>query len=179
MDLISGSPVKKAASARQSGAVLARFLARRLTQAVIIVLLIVVINFTIVHLAPGDAVDILAGQAGAATPAYIAQLRHEFGLDQPIYVQFAKYFWNVLHLNLGYSFENGRSVFGLIVGRLPATLILMLSSIAIAFVGGIALGVALRTERRSGLELGPAALAVFDPWLGRNGSRDSYLALLD
>jgi peptide/nickel transport system permease protein len=171
VDLTSGTPVKQTAFRRKSGTVLARFLARRLAQAVVIILLIVVINFTIVHLAPGDAVDVLAGQAGAATPAYIAQLRHQFGLDRPLYVQFAKYFWNVLHLNLGYSFQNGRSVFDLIVGRLPATLILMLSSIAIAFVGGIALGVAAARRRNSAIDtlISIASLLLYATpvfWLG-------------
>lgn len=153
MDLTSGSQVKEAAIGRKGGAVLARFLVRRLAQAIVIILLIVVINFTIVHLAPGDAADVLAGQAGAATPAYIAQLRHQFGLDQPLAVQFAKYLWNILHLNLGYSFQYSRSVFDVIVDRLPATLILMLSSIAIAFVAGVALGVAAAQRRNSPIDV--------------------------
>jgi len=146
------NPVSQAASGWKDSAVLIRFLTRRLVQAIVIVLLTIVVNFAIVHLAPGDAAEILAGQAGGANPAYIAQLQHQFGLDQPLYVQFAKYFWNVLHLNLGYSFEYGSSVFDLIVGRLPATLILMLSSIGIAFVAGIALGVAAARRRNSAID---------------------------
>ena len=53
----------------------ARFLARRLAQAVPTVLLIVVVNFLVLHLTPGDIVDVLAGEAGAATPEYVAMLR--------------------------------------------------------------------------------------------------------
>lgn len=144
--------VWQVASRRKDGAVLIRFLARRLVQAIIIVLLTVAVNFSIIHLAPGSAVDVLAGQAGGANPDYIAQLRHQFGLDQPLYVQFAEYFWNVLHFNLGYSFEYSTSVFALIVARLPATLILMLSSIGIAFIAGIALGVAAARRRNSPID---------------------------
>lgn len=146
------TPVAPAAPGRKGDAVLIRFLVRRLLQAVVIIVLTVFVNFAIVHLAPGDAVDVLAGQAGGANPTYIMQLRHQFGLDQPLYIQFAKYFWNVLHLNLGYSFQYGSTVFDLIVGRLPATLILMLSSIGIAFVAGIALGVAAAQRRYSPID---------------------------
>ena len=52
---------------------------------------IVVLNFLLLHLAPGDAADVLAGEAGSATPEYMAQLRQKFGLDQPLYVQLVVY----------------------------------------------------------------------------------------
>ncbi|MBM3573616.1 MAG: ABC transporter permease, partial [Alphaproteobacteria bacterium] len=126
----------------------ARFLARRLGHAVVIVLLIVGINFTILHLAPGDAVDVLAGETGAASPQYLADLRQRFGLDQPLHVQFLKYVWNVAQLDLGMSHRNNKSVLSLILERLPATLLLMLGSIGLAFIAGIALGVA--ASRRVG-----------------------------
>src|SRR5260370_30579816 len=61
----------------------ARFLARRLAQAVPTVLLIIVVNFLVLHLTPGDIVDVLAGEAGAATPQYVAMLRPRVRLDPP------------------------------------------------------------------------------------------------
>ena len=61
----------------------ARFLARRLVQAVPTVLVIIVVNFLVLQLTPGDIVDVLAGEAGAATPEYVAMLRQRFGLDRP------------------------------------------------------------------------------------------------
>ena len=60
---------------------------KRLLQAVPTVLVIVCLNFALLQLAPGDAADVLAGEAGSATPEYMAQLRQKFGLDQPVYVQ--------------------------------------------------------------------------------------------
>lgn len=60
---------------------LARHLARRLLLAIPVVLGIVVLNFLLIHLAPGDAASVLAGESGAATPEYMEQLRHRFGLD--------------------------------------------------------------------------------------------------
>ena len=71
------------------------------------ILAIVVLNFLLLHLAPGDAADVLAGEAGAATPEYMAQLRQNFGLDQPLYVQLLVYLKKILTLDLGYSFRHG------------------------------------------------------------------------
>jgi peptide/nickel transport system permease protein len=119
-----------------------RFMLRRLGQAAVLLVLTASLNFAIVHLAPGDAVDVLAGEAGVADPGYLAALRLRFGLDQPLAVQFGRYLWNLARLDLGYSFRNSTSVLHLIVERLPATLLLMGTSIALAFVAGIALGVA-------------------------------------
>src|SRR4029077_3137566 len=82
----------------------ARFLARRLAQAVPTVLLIIVVNFLVLHLTPGDIVDVLAGEAGAATPEYVAMLRQRFGLDRPLAAQLASYVWGVVNLDLGFSF---------------------------------------------------------------------------
>lgn len=60
------------------------FLRRRLLQVLPVVFGIALLNFLILQLAPGDVVDVLAGEAGAATPEYMAQLRASFGLDQPL-----------------------------------------------------------------------------------------------
>lgn len=118
-----------------------RFLARRLAQAVPAVLLIAVVNFLVLQLTPGDIVDVLAGEAGAATPEYVAMLRQRFGLDRPLYVQLGYYVWGVLSLDLGFSFRHNMTVVQLILQRLPATLILMGVSIPLAVTVGVVLGV--------------------------------------
>ena len=118
-----------------------RYIARRLLQAVPAVFGIIIINFFVLHLAPGDAADVLAGEAGAANEAYMKQLRETFGLDQPLHVQLYEYVTNILQLNLGYSFRHNMAVFDLIAGRLPATLWLMLSAVFLAVGLGILLGV--------------------------------------
>ena len=119
----------------------ARFLARRLAQAVPTVLLIIVVDFLVLHLTPGDIVDVLAGEAGAATPEYVAMLRQRFGLDRPLLSQLLSYVWAVLHLDLGFSFRHNTTVLELITARLPATLLLMGASIALAVGLGVVLGV--------------------------------------
>lgn len=117
------------------------FLRRRLLQVVPVVFGIALLNFLILQLAPGDVVDVLAGEAGAATPEYMAQLRASFGLDQPLGVQFWNYLTSVATLDLGWSFRQNMSVFDLIVQRMPATLLLMGAAIAVALVLGVLLGV--------------------------------------
>ena len=119
----------------------AAFVCKRTLQGVLILVAIVLLNFVLLHLAPGDAVDVLAGEAGAASPEYIAGLRKQYGLDQPLLVQMSRYLWNVARFDLGFSFRNNAPVLDLILDRLPATLLLMAVSITLAISFGVALGV--------------------------------------
>lgn len=113
---------------------------RRLAQGALIILGIVVVNFVLLHLAPGDAVDVLAGESGSATPEYLAHLRHVFGLDEPLYIQLLIYVKNVLSLDLGYSFRHNAPVLSLILTRLGPTLLLMGTTIVLSIVSGMLLG---------------------------------------
>ena len=117
-----------------------RYVARRLALAIPTICTIVVLNFALVHLAPGDAADVLAGEAGSATPEYMAQLRQRFGLDQPLYVQLVVYLKQVVTLDLGYSFRHGMSVAELIATRLRPTLLLMLTVLVLSVGLGVLLG---------------------------------------
>ncbi|MEP9369448.1 ABC transporter permease [Xanthobacter sp. VNH20] len=118
----------------------ARYLRRGLAQLAFVVFGIAVVNFFLLHLAPGDAAQVMAGEAGSATPEYMAALRKQFGLDQPLYIQFFQYLKNVLTFNLGYSFRQGLPVSELLLQRLPATLLLMVTSILFAVSVGSTLG---------------------------------------
>jgi hypothetical protein len=109
-------------------------------QAIPIVLAIVVVNFFLLHMAEGDAVDVLAGEAGSATPEYMAELRKKFGLDQPLPVQLVVYLKNVLTVDLGYSFRHEMPVLDLVLDRFIPTLLLMVSTIVLAVGVGIILG---------------------------------------
>ncbi|MCA1327026.1 ABC transporter permease [Herbaspirillum sp. alder98] len=129
---------------------LVRRAGRHLLQLVAVVLGVAVINFFLLRLAPGDAAQVLAGEAGAATPEYMAALRQQFGLDQPLLVQFGKYLWHLLQFDLGYSFRHGMPVISLIADRVPATLLLMGGAIGFAAIAGSALG-ALAAYRAGGL----------------------------
>lgn len=137
---------------------LLKYVAWRLLLAVPVVLGIVVLNFFLIHLAPGDAASVLAGESGAATPEYMAVLRHKFGLDQPLSTQFGVYLLQMAQLDLGYSFRNDSSVGELIAGRLWPTGLLMLTAFGIALVVGTLLGLVAAT--------------------GRNGLRDGVISLV-
>jgi peptide/nickel transport system permease protein len=126
-----------------------RFVCRRLLQAIPTILVIAVLNFCVIQLAPGDAADVLAGESGGATPEYMAQLRHRFGLDKPKYIQLLDYMKNVLSLNLGYSFRNSMPVRDLILQRLGPTLLLMGTTIVLSVGFGILLGLLAATRMNS------------------------------
>ena len=122
------------------GKSLTKYIAGRVLQFIPLVFWVIVINFVITHLAPGDPVTFLAGEY-EATPEYIAEMRLEFGLDKPLITQLGVYLWKVLHGDLGYSMRFQQPVLNLILGRLPATLLLMSSGLLIGSVIGVVLGV--------------------------------------
>ncbi len=123
-----------------------RYVIRRLIQAIPIILAIIVLNFFLLNMAEGDAVDVLAGEAGSATPEYMAELRAKFGLDQPLPVQLLVYLKNIVSLDLGYSFRHDMPVSILIVDRFWPTLLLMVSTIILAIGFGILLGLLAATN---------------------------------
>jgi len=116
------------------------YVLRRLLQAVPVVLAIILLNFLLLHLAPGDAAQVLAGEAGSATPEYMAQLRQRFGLDRPLAVQLVLYLKQMLVLDLGFSFRHSMPVLDLILARLGPTLLLMLTTLVFSVSVGVALG---------------------------------------
>lgn len=114
----------------------------RTAKAAITLLLIVILNFFLIHAAPGDPAAVMAGEAGAADAKYIAQLREQFGLDQPFYMQFWTYVSGVLQFDLGFSYRQQMPVLDLILDRLPATLLLTLTAFGMSLLLGIVFGLA-------------------------------------
>jgi len=119
-----------------------RFILRRLLHALPVLLGIAVLNFLLMQLAPGDAVLVLAGESGGAPLEYLEQLRQQYGLDQPVWVQLVLYVKNLLTLNLGYSFRHSMPVLDLILDRMGPTLLLMGSAFVCSLIAGILMGVA-------------------------------------
>jgi len=122
------------------------FILRRLLQAVPVVLGIAVLNFMLVHAAPGNPADVLAGEAGSATPEYMQMLREQFGLDKPLYIQLFDYMKNLFMFDLGFSWRHNMPVFDLIVERLGPTLLLMVATLFLSVGVGILLGLAAATR---------------------------------
>lgn len=125
------------------------FTFQRLIKAAVVIIGVVVLNFLLIHMAPGDPASVLAGEAGAGDEKFIAQLRAQFGLDQPLYWQLWTYLKGVLAGDLGYSYRNQVPVSALILDRLPATLLLTGCAFIFSLVLGIALGVAAAYRRGS------------------------------
>ncbi len=114
---------------------------RRLAASLPTLLIILVGLFLLLQLAPGDTVDALVAQIGGGDPAMIDELRRFYGLDASVAVQLGNYLWRLVRLDLGFSAIYGKPVATVILERLPATLLLMAASLALAFAAGMALGI--------------------------------------
>jgi peptide/nickel transport system permease protein len=143
----------------------------RLAQLLPIVLVIVVVNFFLIRLAPGDPIAYIIGDA-AISPEYVAELRSKLGLDDSLLRQLLIYLGNIAQGDFGYSFVSRQPVLEVILARLPATLLLMITQYVLAIAAGLMLGVI--SARRQGSTLDTAvtmvsvvgyAMPVF--WLGQ------------
>ena len=136
-----------------------RTLLSRLLQGLALVLAVVVLNFLLVHAAPGDPVETIAGASGGMSDELKAQLRSQYGLDQPLPVQLGIYLAKIVQGDLGFSYFFNLPVAGLIAERIPATLLLVVSAVLAAFVIGTTLGV-LSARKPNGLQ--PRAAEAID-----------------
>jgi peptide/nickel transport system permease protein len=121
-----------------------RFIVRRLVQSVFLLFGITLITFTISHLAPGGPDTLI--EDPNISPDYLARLRTEYGLDQPLPVQYASWVGNLVRLNFGRSFEDNRPVLDKILERVPATLELSLAGLLLGLLG-VPLGIQAAVHR--------------------------------
>jgi peptide/nickel transport system permease protein len=131
---------------------LASYIMRRILQLVPVVLVIVVLNFVLIHLAPGDPAQMLAGEF--ATPEYVASLQESYGLNESLPTQLVRYLGRLLRGDLGDSYSYNRPVLDVIVSRVGATLILIVTSQALGLVVGTALGTLSARHYPSRLDTG-------------------------
>ncbi|HEV8656361.1 MAG TPA: ABC transporter permease [Candidatus Limnocylindria bacterium] len=132
---------------------------RKLIQVPFLLFGVVVVLFLLVHLAPGDPVAALLGDA-PASPEFIEEFRRHLGLDRPLHEQFLLYVWNVLHGDLGTSYYYSQSVLTLILERFPPTLLLMTSALVAATLIGIVLGVVAAARPNSAVDAGANLFAI-------------------
>jgi peptide/nickel transport system permease protein len=118
----------------------ATYLVRRSIVAFGLVVLVAVINFAIIHLAPGGPSHLLANSP-RITPAEREQILASFGLNQPIYQQFYTYITGLFTGNWGLSYFYLEPAYQVIAQRVPATLLLMVPSLIITIIVGISLGI--------------------------------------
>lgn len=142
-----------------------RYLARRLLLAAGVLWAAWSVSFAVLYLLPGDPVEIMASgglDAQDADPARVAALRHEYGFDRPVLVQYTGRLLSTLRGDLGRSVTSGRPVAGELAAALPSTLQLAGTALALAVTGGTAL--ALLTAAARGVRLRRLLLAT--PVLG-------------
>lgn len=119
---------------------IATTLRRTAIHAVPTVLGIIVLDFLLLKLMPGDAADVIASESGGATAESMAMLRHHFGLDQPVLTQLMNFLGHLARFDLGFSPRYNMPVVDLILQRLPGTLLLMVTALAFALIIGIVMG---------------------------------------
>ncbi len=177
---------------------MSRYILRRLIQAVPLLIGILIINFVLIHVAPGDPIYLLAGDAG--DEKYYAAMRARFGLDQPLAMQLYLYLVNAAQGQFGYSYAYDRPVFEIIFARLPATLLLTGSALVLSTLVAVWLGVVAARRAHSAADhtiavvtllfygmpafwLGQLLVIVFAIWLdwfpvqGMTDVRHSYQGL--
>ena len=154
---------------------------KRLLGAVPVVFGVLLLTFLLVHLVPGDPVEVMLGES--ATMADRAQLRAELGLDQPLAIQFKNYLVNLVQGDFGRSIHTHMEVSELLKNRIPATARLALVAFVIAILIGLPLGIAaalkanrwpdslatllsLTLSAMPAFWLGPLLMLVFALWLG-------------
>lgn len=154
---------------------------RRLTSTALVVLGVVVLVFLLIHLIPGDPVDVMLGES--AQPADREALRQSLGLDQPVHVQLVNYFNGLINLDLGRSLHTQRPILDLLAERLPATVELAGAALVVTVMLALPLGLLAAARRDTAWDhgamtfsllgvsipnfwMGPLLILVFALWLG-------------
>jgi len=113
----------------------------RLVYAFVLLFAVLVLNFTLMHMAPGDVADTISQSMGGADEELLIEIRKDYGLDQPYYQQLVTYIGKVLRFDLGHSFFFNEPVSKLVLERVPATLLLVITAQILALLLGVVLGV--------------------------------------
>lgn len=154
---------------------------KRLTNLLTVIFGVLLLTFLLVHLVPGDPVDVMLGES--ANQADRAALRADLGLDQPLAQQFVHYVTKLLQGDFGQSIHTQTPISELIQAHYPATLKLALVSLLVGIAVGVPLGifaalkagrwqdfiitiVSVRLSAMPAFWLGPVLMLVFAVWLG-------------
>jgi dipeptide transport system permease protein len=136
-----------------------RFLLRRVGLVIPTFVAVTFLSFLLIHLVPGDPIEVRAGERGI-DPQRLAALRHDYGLDQPLWRQFARYEGEVLTGHLGQSIVTREPVWNEFASLFPATLELSVCAILFAIVIGVPLGVIAAVKRGSAFDYGLMGISV-------------------
>ena len=121
------------------------FILRRLALVIPTFLGITLLAFSLIHLIPGDPVQVMAGER-RLDPAFHAEVLQRLGLDRPLWEQYLAYLWKALHFDLGASFVTHEAVWSEFLKLFPATLELSVCALLLAVVIGV-LAISVRKKR--------------------------------
>jgi peptide/nickel transport system permease protein len=127
-----------------------RTIASKIAQALLVILAVIVLNFSLIKLTPGDPAVVIAGESGASSPEALEQIRADYGLDQPFLTQLFTYLKQVVRGDLGESFFFNQSVTSLIWARLWPTMLLVGAALIFAIVFGVLAGIFTARRPESG-----------------------------
>jgi peptide/nickel transport system permease protein len=144
-------------------------ISRRLIQTIPVLLGISIITFVLIYYLPADPARMYAGPS--ATAETVARIRHELGLDRPLWEQYLTYMGNVLHGDLGFSYRKQVPVTELILSRIPYTLALIVAGVFVELVIGLPVGIAAAVRRgklpdRVGMMISLLGVSIPSFWLG-------------
>ena len=136
-----------------------RFFISRFLTAFAVVFGVVCLVFFLLHLVPGDPVEVMLGES--AHPADRIALQQALGLDQPLYVQFGRYLANLSQFDLGTSFYSQRPIRDLLLERLPATIELGTAALLVALLLAVPLGILAAVKKETAWDVGATGVALF------------------
>jgi len=138
-----------------------RIIAKRIGFGVLLLFAVLILNFTLITVAPGDIADTIAGVMGGTDAQVLEEIRARYGLDQPFYIQLMRYLSAVAVFDLGYSYYFDTPVTALILEKLPATLLLVFSAQITAILIGTLLGVLAAKKPGGAVSISVTFLSLF------------------
>lgn len=151
---------------------MARYLVKRILSALVTIWVTTIAVVLLIHLVPGDPVKIMFAQSQSTTPEQLETVRHNLGLDRPIYEQYVIYMGRLFHGDFGKTIRGDQPILPLLLVRLPYTLALAVSSLVVATVVGLGLGFLAAYKRGTMVDtismmlaIGGVSIPLF--WLGQ------------
>ena len=117
---------------------MAKYIVKRILTAIPLIIVITILCFSLMHLAPYDAIDAMT--TPKMSPEMVQMIREKYGYDQPVYVQYIRWLEGILNGNFGYSIVTKTNIFDELAIRIPNTIKLVLPSYLTAYVIAIVLG---------------------------------------
>ena len=136
-------------------------IARRIGNGALLLFAVLILNFLLLHFAPGDIADTIAGEMGGADAQVMEEIRVRFGLDKPLHYQLGMYLGRLAGGDLGYSYFFQVPVTELILERLPATLLLVVCAQVLAIMIGTVLGIVAAQRPNGATSHAVTLLALF------------------